>query len=273
VGVWWGGGGVGGGGFWVFCVLVWGGGGGGGGMDFAKNFFGGGDDSAPPDQEIKISLKDVLSGCRKKVKIYRKKECEKCLGMGKTKNENPVGLFGSSEINCTVCFGTGKMCDPLTGVSDTLFIPNGVKNGRIIPKGGNLFKIVYKKHPIYEPKDTDLHAEITVRWIDAILSRPISIEWLDYSEFNIMFNTDKPVVPGTLWKIPGKGLPKESSTIRGDLFVRIQITYPSTVDDKTRKVLNIIYPPLKEDYPESNMANTVSENKEEGGNDSGCCLM
>ena len=244
---------------------------GGGGGDFAKNMFNTNDtDKDKVDQEIVLRLRDINSGVYKKIYLYNKKECEECLGLGKCEKEG--GLFGSSETVCPMCFGKGKMNDPLTGEKDTLFVPPGTKNGKIIRHKKQLFRIIYKENSRYEVNGIHLKTNTTIRWVDAILGRGVRFQWIDGHMYSV--HVDRPCVkPGSNILIQNMGLPKEMSTERGDLTIQVSVTFPDTIDDNMRNILCTFYSERGSETDKKVSGKTLEEKESEEEGGGGGCLI
>ena len=254
-----------------------GGSGGMGGMGgmagMAANMMGGGSDSGPaPDREVQITLLEVVNGVRRRITMYRKTECEECLGVGKKPSQAGQnmgalgGLLGSFQPSCPTCLGTGRMDDPLTGWEADLIVRNGTRDGTVLRVGGQRVRIRYAPDPRFRVQGRDLHTTATVRWVDAMLGRDVAVPWVDDRILHFRPQGLKgSIPPGAFYKVATYGLPKEGSTISGDLYVKIRLSYPDRISRKVRQVLEIIFPPLETDVDRIEPGVPAEEPAQEGG--------
>lgn len=250
-----------------------------GGSDFG-GFGGGSSSSARPRQHVnkgtdlritvKVTLKDIMNGVDKKLKIPKlvadpackgtgAKDgtafgtCPRCHGTGyiTTVQNTMLGPMESHSV-CPQCNGEGKIiteeCHHChgSGVEKkdeivSFHIPAGVEDGMVLtmrgqgnaPRHGGVngdLLIV-----IQEEKDPDL-----IREGDDLIYNLM----LDFPTAALGGSAEIPIIdgkarlkipagtqPGKVLRLRGKGLPKMNSSVKGDLLVNVMVYVPENLND------------------------------------------
>lgn len=225
---------------------------------------------------VKVTLKDIMNGVDKKLKIPRLVACEHCKGTG-AKNGTAFhtcerchgtgyisrvqqSIFGAMESQsvCPECNGEGKVISEEctychgTGVEKkdeivSFHIPAGVEDGMTLtlrgqgnaPRHGGVngdLLIV-----IQEEKDPEL-----IRDGDDIIYNLM----LDFPTAALGGTAEVPTVdgrarlkiapgtqPGKVLRLRGKGLPQMNSSTHGDLLVNVMVYVPENVTDAERAAI------------------------------------
>lgn len=158
---------------------------------------------------IEMSLEDIYKGKKKKIKLTRQVinpnfiyDCKKCNGKGIVFDRVNIACI---QMNCNLCQGTGKLVSP-SGINEmveevTFNIERGTPEGTEIRLEGKtdeepgklpgdiIFKIKYKKHPLFQTFDNslDLLYNININLYEALIGVNISLPFLDNSV--LIFNT------------------------------------------------------------------------------------
>lgn len=225
---------------------------------------------------VKVTLKDIMNGVDKKLKIPRLVACEHCKGTGAKDgtafhtcqrchgtgyiNRVQQTMFGAmqSESVCPECNGEGKVISEAcsycngSGVEKkeeivSFHIPAGVEDGMVLtmrgqgnaPRHGGVngdLLIV-----IQEEKDIELIRDGN----DLIYNL-----MLDFPTAALGGNAEVPTVdgrarlkiaagtqPGKVLRLRGKGLPQMNSNVRGDLLVNVMVYVPEAVTDAERAAI------------------------------------
>lgn len=225
---------------------------------------------------VKVTLKDIMNGVEKKLKIPRMVACEHCNGTGakdgtafKTCTRcNGTGyvttvqqtMFGPQRAQhvCPDCNGEGKIISEScsycngTGVVKkdevvSFKIPAGVEDGMVLtlrgkgnaPRHGGVngdLLIV-----IQEEKDSELIRD----GVDLIYNL-----MLDFPTAALGGTAEVPTVegrarlkivagtqPGKVLRLRGKGLPKMNSSVRGDILVNVMVYVPETLTDAEKSAI------------------------------------
>jgi molecular chaperone DnaJ len=224
------------------------------------------------ETSVTLSLRDAIMGSRSLVELRGTRACPDCNGTGSAMGR-PPGLcpdcggtgkraakgFVPYSRNCDRCHGTGKAillpCTACDGkgsreVAEKLkvTIPAGVEDGnriRVRGKGvasdsggapGDLFLVVkVTPDPVFRREGKDLHADVRVHALDAMLGATVEVETLDgKATMKIPAGTQG----GQKFRLKGKGVPgAKEGELPGDLYVAAQIDIPRDLDDDARALV------------------------------------
>ena len=216
---------------------------------------------------VKVSLKDVMNGVDKKLKIPRMVACTQCSGTGAKDGTSfttcqqcggtgyvsrvQQTILGAQRVQtvCPHCNGEGKSVhEKCTHCQDgvekkeeivSFHIPPGVENGQVLtlrgkgnaPKGGGVsgdLQIVIQEEP---------NNELIRDGVDLIYNL-----MLDFPTAALGGTAEVPTVdgrarlkiaagtqPGKVLRLRGKGLPKLHSSQRGDILVNVMVYVPENL--------------------------------------------
>lgn len=225
---------------------------------------------------VKVTLKDIMNGVDKKLKIPKLVACEHCKGTGAkdgtafhtcqrchgtgyitTVQQTFMGAMQSQSV-CPECNGEGKViteqctyCNG-TGVVKkdeivSFHIPAGVEDGMILtlrgqgnaPRNGGVNGDLLIK--IQEEKDPDLIRDGN----DLIYNL-----MLDFPTAALGGNAEIPTIegrarvkiaagtqPGKVLRLRGKGLPQMNSSAKGDLLVNVMVYVPEVLSDAEKTAI------------------------------------
>ncbi|MBD5310923.1 MAG: molecular chaperone DnaJ [Bacteroides sp.] len=225
---------------------------------------------------VKVTLKDIMDGVDKKIKIPRLVACEHCKGTGAkdgtafktcprchgtgyitTVQQTILGAMQSQQV-CPECEGEGKIIsEPCTYCNGTgvekkeeivsFHIPAGVEDGMILtlrgqgnaPRHGGVngdLLIV-----IQEEKNSEL-----IRDGDDLIYNLM----LDFPTASLGGSAEVPTVggrarlkipagtqPGKVLRLRGKGLPRMNSNVKGDLLVNVMVYVPEELSDTEKAAI------------------------------------
>ena len=188
------------------------------------------------------------------------KTCSTCKGTGTVKRQQR-SLFGVVETQdiCPECRGTGKIitkkCHECGGQKYkrirkdiTIHIPAGINSGqqiRISGMGepganggqyGDLYvEVNIKAHNLFRREGNDIHIDVPIDFIDAVLGRKIEVP--------TVYGMEKIDIPdgtqfGTVLKMRGKGINDLRTKKPGDQYVHLQIKIPTSLNHKQKDALN-----------------------------------
>jgi len=225
---------------------------------------------------VKVTLKDIMNGVDKKLKIPRLVACEHCKGTGAKNGTafhtcsrcNGIGyinrvqqtMFGAmqSESVCPECNGEGKVISEScshchgSGVEKkeeivSFHIPAGVEDGMVLTMRGQ------GNAPRHGGVNGDLliviqeekNAELIRDGNDLIYNL-----MLDFPTAALGGNAEVPTVdgrarlkiasgtqPGRVLRLRGKGLPQMNSGSRGDLLVNVMVYVPESLTDTEKAAI------------------------------------
>ena len=264
-----------------------GGGGGFGGMnmeDIFDNFgdifggaFGGGGRSQRGGQrvargsdlriKIKLNLKEVANGVRKKIKVNKLinaegvsyDTCKTCNGQGRVLRVTQTMLGAmQTQSTCQSCRGTGKIIGKRPSGVDAqglkrqeelveINIPAGVEDGMQLKVGGKgnagpfdgvpgdlLVVIEEEASDILQRDGANLHYEAYVSFSDAALGSNLEVPLV---EGRAKIKVEAGTQSGKMLRLKGKGLPSIHGYGTGDLFVHINVWTPKKLSSEEKEIL------------------------------------
>ena len=217
----------------------------------------------PMQLVVEITLEEVFSGVDKEVSFNQSTSCDGCSGNG---GKEPMvcphcrgkGYVTNTTITfiCNTCNGEGnvytKQCGGCHGSGNkksiknvTINIPKGMTGGNIIMRGiGNqvkgsnpgdvIFKIVLKKHPLFEIDGLNITKREKVNIIDLMLGTELEIVTLDGK---VKIKVDKLCPPNKVFRLIAKGLMDARSGVRGNLFITVDGVMPKTLSNEQEEML------------------------------------
>ena len=225
-----------------------------------------------PRYNLEIELSAVLTGIESKIKIPKMRPCKTCEGSGMKPGTAPErcarcrgagqlmfqqGFFrisrpceecgGAGEVvkhRCADCRGTGRLEGSQT---IQVTVPAGIEEGqrlRLQGEGeagiaggpaGDLFVVIsIKPHPLFERDGMDLHCEVPVPLVQAVLGAEIDVPTL---EGKVTLRVPEGTQSGTVMRLRGKGLPALRTSARGEQLVRIFVEVPTQLTDRQRELM------------------------------------
>lgn len=226
--------------------------------------------------KVKLTLKDILNGVDKKLKINKLATCDKCNGTGAKDSHsfttcntcNGSGhvtqvvntFFGRTQTSaqCPTCHGEGKIitakCDKCGGngvvraeeVID-VHIPKGIGEGMQLSVSGkgNAAKNGGINGDLLIVIEEEQHPELTRDVNDLIYNLKLkvtdailgtSIE-VPSVEGKVKIKIESGTQPGRVLRLRGKGLPDINGYRTGDLLVCIDIQIPKSITKDERKII------------------------------------
>ncbi|GMW01179.1 MAG: chaperone protein DnaJ [Candidatus Hydrogenedentota bacterium] len=221
---------------------------------------------------IRISLRDVLHGVKRRIQVPRQETCEHCHGNGAAPGSAPETCTmcnGSGQMQtsqgfmfisrtCSRCHGTGQVipnpCSKCNGHGRVnkqreveVSIPKGVETGmrlRLTGEGeaganggprGDLYVLVEViDDPEFDRDGSDVLHHITIPFYEAILGAKVKVPTLEGSvELAIPEGTQ----PDAQLRLRGLGLPGIDTGRRGDQLVRVAIQIPTRLTKEQRRII------------------------------------
>lgn len=185
--------------------------------------------------------------------------CPDCQGRGAVKvtQRTPFGMISSSKP-CPHCGGKGKIiknpCTKCRGVGRirtqktvSVDIPAGIDDRQTIrlsgqgdcganggPNGDILLSVHVKSHELFKREDYDIHCEIPVTYMNAVLGAEIIVPTIDG---DVKYNINEGTQTGTVFRLKGKGIQRLQRTDRGDQYVKIVVEIPKNLTKKQKDLL------------------------------------
>ncbi len=188
------------------------------------------------EHAIDVSLAEVQSGTQRTLQLEQAEACPTCNGSGVT-----------GRTICPTCGGTG-----ISGRSTRTInvrIPAGVETGsriRVAGEGGpglgggqrgDLILIVnVLADDRYQREGNDLHTSVNVDLYTLLLGGKIKVTLVDGRALSL--NVPAETQNGRTFRLRAQGLPSlRDSTVRGDLFVKVQAQLPTQLSEKQRELV------------------------------------
>jgi molecular chaperone DnaJ len=226
-------------------------------------------------QDITISFDEAVHGAQKDIEVTRAETCPTCKGSRAEPGTTPVRCatckgtgevrqvrqtFLGSMVNvttCPTCRGVGETittpCHTCKGRGQvrntrrlTVNIPAGVDNGtqiRLSGEGepgtsggpaGNLYVVLgVEPHAFFRRRGDDIWHEFSLNIAQATLGAEVAAPTIDGEEtIRIPAGTQ----PGTVFPLRGKGVPRLQRSGRGDHFVVVTVTVPTSLTAEQKKL-------------------------------------
>ena len=224
-------------------------------ISFSEAVFG-------PEKELQIRHLETCSTCSGSGAKSGSgpTSCGTCGGAGQVRRatRTPFGSF-TQVAPCPTCEGTGQViADPCTACGGQglqqvrkklrINIPAGVDSGtrlRVASEGnagqrggpaGDLYVfLTVQSHPTLRRDGINIHAEVTINYLQAILGDTIEVETVEGpAQLEIPAGTQ----PGAVLTLNGKGVPRLGNPVaRGNQLISIKVQLPSKLNGEERELL------------------------------------
>lgn len=227
---------------------------------------------------IKLKFEEAVFGCKKTIKFNRQQTCSHCKGTGGepgTKVDTcdvckGTGViskyqqtpFGSmhTQTQCTNCHGTGKIIKNPCKVCKTsgretkqieieVNIPAGIDNGMIIPLKGQgeggynggpagdiLIKVAVEPSKEFTRNGINISSSIEIDTLQALTGTTVKIKTLTGT---IEKQLDPGVQYGHKITLPGYGVNRVNSKLKGDHIVEVKINTNKLTPEQIEKIKNL----------------------------------
>ena len=223
---------------------------------------------------LTITMEEAFTGTRKTLDLQAHKDCETCQGSGAKPGTHPETCptckghgqvlqrtgFMTLATTCPQCQGKGMViqtpCQSCRGSGREIYerhvtatIPAGVNTGmrlRLAGEGerikngepGDLYIFIHvEEHPELVRDEHDLHTEIELSYIRAILGHQVEIPLF---QERVVVDIPPGTQPGDVIRLPGQGFSIVGREERGALLVFVRIVLPKTITDKERELLTAL---------------------------------
>jgi molecular chaperone DnaJ len=262
------GGGMGGGGLGDIFEQVFGGGGGRGRQRPRKG--------RDLRTELEITLEEAYEGVEKQFTVERPEACDTCDGEGHPPSadaqtcpecqgrgqvtqvqQTPLGRVQQTTA-CPRCEGEGTLYSETCGdcrgegyvrgeATLTVEVPAGIQSGQTLrmeregspspeggPRGDLLIDVAVAEHEEFERDGDDLRHRLPISFPQATFGDTVQVPTLDGSvEFEVPEGTQS----GETFRLQGKGMPRLRGRGQGDLYVKVQIVTPDSLNEEQRDAL------------------------------------
>ncbi len=219
-----------------------------------------------------ISFEEAVFGTEKEIEIQTYVLCEACGGSGALPGTGEVvcpSCNGYGQIfqthgffrigtTCSRCKGSGRIlkapCSVCKGEGRverkkrvTVKIPAGVDNGTRLrlknegecgyrggPPGDLFIQIEVEPHEIFERDGSTLYVKVPIHFVEAILGGDIEVPTLEGME---TIRIEPGTKPGSVIRLPGRGVPILKTGKRGDLLIEIDVEIPKEISKRQKELL------------------------------------
>ena len=187
------------------------------------------------DHPIEVTLEEAYNGTKRVVQVWGEEPCSVCGGTGRVRE-------GVRNKPCTACGGYGKGMKPRRL---EVTVPPGVRSGSKIrmagqgnpgPGGvkGDLYLVTkVLPHKVFERKGDNLHVEISVSLVTAVLGDEVSLPTL---KGKLALKIPPETQNGKVFRLAGQGMPHLGNSSRGDLFAKVKIVLPTKLTQQEKQL-------------------------------------
>lgn len=224
--------------------------------------------------DLELTLEDAYHGVEEEVQFQKWESCGVCDGSGLTPGteiQNCATCQGGGQVvrsqgffqissTCPVCQGEGRIitnpCDECLGRGKiqvdkaiTLKVPAGVDTGSQLrlrgegepgehsgPPGDLIVVIHVKEHDFFTREGDHLLCEVPISFIQAILGDVVRIPILGNDDGKDL-RIPKGTQPGEVLALNQYGMPNLHRNKKGDLFIKIDVKIPKTLNHQQRELL------------------------------------
>lgn len=223
-------------------------------------------------QKLALSKSVICKGCEgrggKKGSVTT---CSSCRGQGVKVMLRQLGpMMQQIQQPCNECEGTGEMMNPKDRCKQCngkktnserkvleVHIDKGMKSGQqikfqgesdqapgVVP-GDVVIVLEEKPHPRFQRKGDDLFCEAEIDLLTALGGGEFAIEHLDERMVHVTIVPGEIIKPNALKVISHQGMPSFRHHELGDLYVRINVKFPESIDPAVIPALEQALPARK----------------------------
>jgi molecular chaperone DnaJ len=209
-----------------FSFDVGGGGGLGGIFDELLRGFGGRRVRQTPqvaEVPVEITLEEAYQGTLRSFQFQAAEPCRTCGGSGEV-----AGAI------CHSCQGEGMVTTPRRIEAR---IPAGVRDGSRVHIGVDgsdaYLRVSVRPHPRFERRGDDLHEEIDVPLVDAVLGGEAHVPTL---KGEVVLTIPRLTQNGRVFRLAGRGMPRLNGSGHGNLYAKVKVLLPEKLSEREEKL-------------------------------------
>jgi len=185
------------------------------------------------EHEVEITLEEAFRGTSRILQLQSQEACPNCGGLGVAQGRR-----------CLTCGGSGMVLRPRRL---EVKIPPGVRDGsriRVAGEGGagmgggqkgDLYLVTkVLPHAIFQRRDGDLHVEVTVPLVTAILGGEVQVPTPEGK--GIMLKIPPETQNGKVFRLARQGMPSLGRSNRGDLFAKVRVVLPTNLTPREKEL-------------------------------------
>ncbi len=174
-------------------------------------------------------------------------------GGGRAGARRPPSYEAMAEITLEEAFHGATRIVEIDGRRLEVKIPRGLDTGRRIrmagagPGGSDVHVAIrVARHPVFARKGHDLHRELPITLEEALLGAEVSVGTL---KGRVLLKVPAGTQPGRTFRLAGQGIPHMTGSGVGDLYVKIRVLLPDTLDDEARNLVRRLAAHVKQPDP------------------------
>ena len=176
------------------------------------------------EHPMEVTLEEAYRGTKRVIEYIDQRACVACAGSGR----RAQGI-------CPQCGGAGGVQEPRRL---EVKVPAGVDTGtrvKISPGGrqgrvSTIYLVVeVKPHSKFVRKGENLHVEVPVPLIDAVLGGEVQVETMNGK---VSLKIPQGTQSGRTFRLRGKGMPVLNRDSRGDLLARVKVVLPRDMSEE-----------------------------------------
>jgi molecular chaperone DnaJ len=225
---------------------------------------------------LEVTLEEAHDGVEKQLTVRRPEQCGECGGSGHppgtgsrqcpecngrgqttTVQQTPFGRMQQTttcprcegegtiyEETCAACGGDGVVRNEATL---SVEIPAGIRDGQTLrmdgegapgerggPNGDLLVEVSVTDHPEFERNGDDLYTSHAISFPQAVFGDTLTVETLDGAvELEVPAGTQS----GEQFRLQDRGMPRLQRRGKGDLYVRVRVVTPESLNQEQREAL------------------------------------
>jgi DnaJ family protein A protein 2 len=199
------------------------------------------------------------------------RSCHICHGRGVKVTMRQMGpMIQQIQSSCDECSGTGEVINPKDRCTQCkgkkvlpekkfleVHIDKGMKGGQTVTFRGEsdqsptaepgdvVIVIEEKAHDRFKRQENDLITEVELDLLTALAGGQFTIKHLDDRALVVHLEPGEVVKHGDLKVIHGQGMPSQRHHEPGDLYVKIDVKFPDSIDIEAIPLLEQALPPRK----------------------------
>ena len=219
---------------------------------------------------LQVSLRELYTGTTRTLDLDTDTPCADCSGRGRrfmgvcaecdgrrfvlrTRRLGPE-MVQQCKVGCVACAGTGRTVHPTdvcarcagtrsirTRTTHSVVVEKGSTTGRSIPINDQVVAVlVCQPDPVFQRRGADLMTQKTVSLCEALTGFDVVVTHLD--DRRLLVSSDAVTADQTVLVVRGEGMPSDTTTLSGDLYIEVRVEFPSTITHDTRSILRSVLP-------------------------------
>ncbi len=184
------------------------------------------------EHHVEVTLEEAYKAATRLLNLQVEDTCQACGGTGSTNGR------------CSTCLGTGAI---VTIKRIEVKIPAGVAEGSRVkisgagnagasggPKGDLYLLVSVRPNEKFQRKGDDLHTDVQVPLLTALLGGEAEVPTVTGK---VALKIPPETQNGRVFRLGGMGMPRMSSTGKGDLYAKVSVVLPTKLNENQKRLL------------------------------------